>query len=139
MRDILVHLRLMQLFTHGAHNFCARTPFFSDHEFFNQTYLGLEEDYDSVIERMIGLFGEDSIQYLTLHSEVCEKLSHLPSIGVKENYDFFQALLLLEHELCLKVKDYITQDCTAGTEQLLGEICNKSEIRQYKEKQRTKK
>jgi DNA-binding ferritin-like protein len=60
MKDLAVHLRAMQIYAHTAHNLCARVPFFQDHAFFADTYSALEDDYDSVIERIIGTKGEQA-------------------------------------------------------------------------------
>ena len=140
MREILKQLRLIQLFTHGAHNFCARTPFHSDHEFFGSVYSSVEGDYDSVLERIIGLHGEEAVQYPTLHVEVAQRLQQLPSVGVKENSTFYQALLQLDAELCAKINEVIkVGSVSPGTEQTLGSICESTEIRDYKIKQRIKK
>jgi len=140
MREILKQLRLIQLFAHGAHNFCGRTPFHSDHEFFGEVYSTVEGDYDSVIERIIGLLGEEAVQYQSLHSEVAQRLQQLPSVGVKENSTFYQVLLQLDNELCSKISEVIKGGSVSpGTEQTLGAICESAEIRDYKIKQRIKK
>jgi len=139
MKQLLIQLRTMQLFTHGAHNLCSKVLFFQDHDFFGSVYTVLEGDYDSVLERMIGLHGEESLDYPNLLNAIATKLKPLPSVGVKENSEFFKALLTLEVELCSLIKQTIAKGTTPGTEQLIGEIANQSEMRQYKIKQRIKK
>ena len=138
MRDILIHLRAMHLFAHNAHNFVARAPFHSDHAFFGETYEAMSDAYDSVIERIIGLMGEEAVKPQTLLLEVNEKLKMAPSTGVKENKVFYQFQLMLEQELCKKVSMTIAAGVSPGTEQLLGNLCDFSEMRQYKIKQRIK-
>jgi len=139
MQELILHLRCMQLFSHNAHNLMSRVPFFQDHEFFGEVYAALEGDYDSVVERTIGLMGEQATGLNTLPERIALKMKSLPSIGVKENSTFLQALLSLEAELCKLVALEISKGVSSGTEQLIGEICNQSEIRQYKIKQRLKK
>jgi DNA-binding ferritin-like protein len=138
MRDILVHLRAMHLFAHNAHNLVARAPFHSDHAFFGETYEALSDAYDSVAERIIGLMGEEALKPQTLLLEVGEKLKMAPSTGVKENKVFYQFQLMMEQELCKKISMTIAAGVSPGTEQMLGDLCDKSEVRQYKIKQRIK-
>lgn len=138
MKELAILLRAMQMFSHSAHHLMARTPFHSDHEFFSEVYQGLDDDYDSVIERMIGLSGEEGAQLQAILVGVSSKLVGAPSIGVKENALFYQHQLKFEMELCTLIAQII-QSTSPGTEQLIGEICNKSEMRQYKIKQRIKK
>lgn len=139
MLPIIQHLRAMQLFSHHAHNLVSRVIFFADHEFLGEVYTALDGEYDSVVERLIGLKGEDSLALQPLLASVTAKLANAPSVGVKENKVFFQYLLAQEQELCKLVE----VECKAlgtsqGTIQLLGDIGNRSEIRQYKLKQRLK-
>lgn len=138
MRDILVHLRAMQMFAHTAHNLVARAPFHSDHDFFGDTYKAAESAYDGVAERIIGLMGEEALRPQTILLEVAEKLKMAPSVGVKENKVFYQHQLMMEQELCKRVSAAIAAGVSPGTEQLLGTLCDESEIRQYKIKQRIK-
>lgn len=140
MIELLACLRALQLFTHHAHNLCARVAFFSDHEFFGEVYGEAESDYDSVIERIIGKKGEvPELELGSFMSKVTAKLSGAPSIGQKENKVFFMHQLKMEENIC----SYVEQLCKAGglsqgQIQLLGDIAQRSEIRQYKIKQRCK-
>ena len=59
-----------------------------------------------------------------------------PSTGVKENKVFYQFQLMMEQELCKKISMAIAAGVSPGTEQMLGDLCDKSEVRQYKIKQR---
>lgn len=138
MRDILVHLRTMQMFAQTAHQLVARGPFHSDHAFFGDAYEAAADAYDSVAERIIGLMGEEALKPQTILLEVNEKLKMAPSTGVKENKLFYQFQLMMEQELCKKVSMAIAAGVSPGTEQMLGDLCDKSEVRQYKIKQRIK-
>lgn len=139
MKDLLIHLRAMNIFAHSAHNLVARTPFHSDHLFFGDTYEALDADYDAVIERMIGLYGEEGAELSSIMAAVAQKLAGVPSVGVKENSMFYAKLLQMEQELCSMITKLISAKVSPGTEQTLGTICEKSEIRQYLIKQRIKK
>jgi hypothetical protein len=45
---------------------------------------------------------------------------------------------MMEQELCKKISMTIAAGVSPGTEQLLGNLCDFSEVRQYKIKQRIK-
>ena len=139
MLELLILLRASQLFTHSAHNLCARTPFHQDHAFFADSYSAFEDAYDSIAERIIGLYGEDSMELNRIMSEVAQKLQNCPSTGVKENKAFYEYQLQLEQELCSKVEAICKNPkASQGVIQTCGTLCEQSEIRQYKIKQRIK-
>ena len=137
MLELAVILRAMQLFSHSAHHLCARTPFHQDHEFFSSVYQAAEDGYDSVIERIIGLYGEDSVELNRIVAEVASKLQNCPSTGVKENKAFYEYQLKFEQELCAKVEAICKNPkASQGIIQLCGDLANLSETRQYKIKAR---
>lgn len=138
MIPVIIHLRAMQMYAHHAHNLCARVVFFQDHDAFGAFYSEYEGDYDDVVERQIGLAGDGGLELSAILSGVAQKLSGKPTVGVKENAIYFATLLTMEQELCSTIKPLLPS-VSEGTRQLLGEICNKSEKRQYKIKQRLKK
>lgn len=139
MKEIAILLRCLQLYSHNAHHLVARSVFFQDHEFLGSLYLVAEEDYDSVIERIIGLFGSDGLDLPNIQLMACQKMASLPSL-VKENAAYMQVILQLEKELCVHIEELVRSgQTTVGTEQMLGDVADKSEIRQYKLKQRTQK
>lgn len=133
-------LRAMQIYAHAAHHLVARAPFHSDHEFFGEVYPEYEADFDGVSERIIGLHGEEYMNLNEQLAAVSSKLQGLPTTGVKENATFYQALLQLEQELCSMGNQICKHpEASEGLKQLVGGICDKSEVRQYKMKQRIKK
>lgn len=139
MLDLAVLLRAMQMYAHSAHHLCARIVFMQDHEFFSETYQALEGGYDQVIERIIGLYGEDSLNLQSLIAEVQDKIKDCPSVGVKENKTFYEYQLKFEKELCDLVETLCKNPkITQGTIQTIATISELSEIRQYKIKQRLK-
>jgi DNA-binding ferritin-like protein len=93
MKVLLIHLRAMQLFTQHAHNLCGRVAFQQDHEFFGGVYEALDADYDSVVERIIGLGGEQDLELGSILLGVSAVLKGSPSIGVKENSVYYKHLL----------------------------------------------
>lgn len=131
MTKIAILLRLLQLFAHNAHNMASGPTFFADHEHLGELYPQYEEQYDSVIERMIGL--DDSLN-LTMITMQAAQGSSTMSLAQP-----FQELVEAEDLLREEINIYLAEGhCAEGTRQLLGEIANQSEARQYKLRQRIK-
>lgn len=137
MREIIILLRTMQLYAHNAHNLSRGSLFFQDHEFLGDLYPEYEKHYDSVVERMIGL--GQQIDLLEVQVMAVEQLRSLPSMS-QENKEMFMLILDMESSLCSLI-DAIIQGSnpSEGTRQMLGDICDKSEARQYKLNQRIRK
>ena len=138
MKELLYLLRAMQIYSHNCHNLVKGPLFFGDHDFFGGTYKSLDTDYDSVAERIVGLYGEEPLQLQSILSRSASIIADAPSIGVEDNKIYFQYQLGLEDKLCNIVYQILEKSVTAGTEQLITEICNKAESRKYFIKQRLK-
>lgn len=138
MKELLILLRAMQLYAQSAHHLVKGTPFHSDHAFFGSVYEEVAGDFDDLAERIIGLYGEEPMALQPLLVSVVNKLSDAPSTGVEDNKVFYAHQLKMEDSLCKLVEKIVMAGVNPGTEQLIGEICNKSEMRKYKIKQRMK-
>lgn len=135
--EILCQIRAMQLFYHNAHHMVKGPLFPGDHGLFGSFYTELDGQYDSVGERFIGLFGQP-LELSKILVKVYNKVNSLPS-EVNENKDFFIAGLELEKQLCSMCEHLDkTPDATSGLRQLIGNIADVCEARQYKIKQRVK-
>jgi DNA-binding ferritin-like protein len=135
MKELAVLLRKLQLFTHNAHNLIQGENFLPYHELLGELYPAYEADYDDVVERIIGLYGTESIDLLAIQMSAVQKLQEYP-IGPSDALGMFKVILHCEKEL----QDYVNKLCknpsvTEGSKQLIGEIANKSEMRSYKLKQ----
>lgn len=122
-------LRAGQVYAHHAHNVCQGPQFFADHAFLGEVYAGYEGDYDDVIERQIGLTGEapDTFQILRDALDLVENLGD----------QYFESILMIDRSICSFCKEYCNSPgVSEGTKQLVGEICNKAEMRGYKIGQR---
>ena len=123
-------LRYLQFYAHFAHNKCGGPTFLVDHPFLAELYAGYEDDYDAVIERMIGL--DESVDLIKIHKAASE--------GLKEPKSFdeaFKEILQCEEELCGAL-DKLNKGASIGTQNLLADMADRSEMRQYKLKQRLK-
>lgn len=130
MEQLAAILRSLQLFAHNAHNMAKGASFFADHKFLGQVYPEYESAYDSVVERAIGL---DMQMDLSTVTRMAAEGSSVMSLEAP-----FMSLLEGEQLVCESIESILQTPVTEGTKQLLGEICNQSESRQYKIKQRIK-
>lgn len=129
-------LRMMNLFYHSAHNLTKGPNFEGDHEMFSDFYTAIIGDYDSIVERAIGMDMETVGDVCEQLKVVYTKLEKLPKTS--SNDEKFEIGLNLEKELCKIVQAICSAKVSPGVEQLVGEMGNQSEIRQYKIKQRLK-
>lgn len=137
MKEIAVLLRAMQLYAHNAHNLVKGSLFFQDHDFLGELYPMYEADYDSVIERMIGLGSSPDLVQIQI--DAVEHLKQHPSM-FQENKECLKLILAMEQSLCSLVEAIIQgSNPSEGTRQMLGNICDLSESRQYKINQRVSK
>jgi DNA-binding ferritin-like protein len=103
-------------------------------------YNAAESDYDAVAERIIGTMGEEQLPSLSEQMKaVFAKVNTLPLVGVKENSVMFETILQLEKEICAAVTAAVASGVSEGTKQLIGDICNRLEVEQYKISRRLKK
>lgn len=129
LNKLAADIRFMQIYAHNAHNLVKGPAFFQDHEFLGELYPIYEQTYDGIIERMIGL--GQKVDVVEIH-----KIAFL----TLENADLDLSnwagkILQFEKYICLEIEKLIPGQ-SEGTRQFLGEICNQSEMRQYKLKQR---
>lgn len=127
-------LRMMNLYYHNSHNLVKGSSFKGDHELFADFYEQTSANYDDVVERGIGL-GLDKVASLSGQlSLISQKIDGLPEVN--SNLERFAVSLSVEQELCKIVEVICYSKVSPGVEQLVGEIGNQSEMRQYKIKQR---
>lgn len=128
MEKLITILKIMNLYAHNCHNLTKGSTFFQDHEFLGEIYAQYDADYDDCVERAIGLGSQLNLPKLTMDAAAdTAKLPH--------NERMFVILLNLENALRTEINS-LYPAASVGTQQLIGEISNKSEMRTYKLKQR---
>lgn len=132
MEELAANFRYMQLFAHMAHNQVSGMHFFEDHEFLGELYGTYEGVYDDLIERMIGL--DQSPDIKEINDEANEYLQEAePTAGL----GFFSHLLECEEEVCEMIEKLVKEEgLTQATINLLVQIADDAEKRQYKLKQK---
>jgi DNA-binding ferritin-like protein len=131
----LIHLatlfRIINLYSHHAHNLTFGCTFMQDHEFFAELYDFADGVYDDCIEREIGTASENI--------DLCQIL--------KDSYDLIEQLDDNYFENILKLLDeainFIEESCkdgklSQGTINMLVGHADKIEVLQYKIKRRLK-
>ena len=136
MKELAIILRAMQIYSHNAHNLVERVLFFQDHDFLGEIYPVYESDYDSVIERIIGL-SEVAPNLIEIQDAALVIVKTMPPKEV-ENSAYLQKIEEMERKLRAHISA-IYPKTTIGTQQLIGDIADRSEQRSYKLKQRIKK
>ena len=137
LKELVVLLRTMQLFYHNCHNVCFGATFLSDHNLFADFYGQIEDDYDSVAERLIGLYGK---QHLSL-KEIMEKVEDLVEELQEPNKAAVEGMLAQGGLLEFRLKSTIDMLCKStelseGSRNLLAQVADNAEMRIYKIRQR---
>lgn len=141
MKEALVKLIAqilgMKFAYHNAHLLAKNPQFFADHAALGEFYSALESDFDSVSERLIGLFGPEAFSLALILQQAMVKLPQAPA---PDNATYFSQGLQQEQEL-QQLGGMICKlpECSEGTKQLIGNILDDSESRVYKIKQRLRK
>lgn len=134
MIDLAAYLRFMQFYAHICHNLTSGPTFYQDHASFGSLYEDYETAYDGVVERCIGLGLNINLFVIT---EKAGKLLAKKSDDASDPKAMFKSLLECEQKLCNHIVTLLGSS-TEGTKQMLGNLCNESEVRQDKLKQRLK-
>lgn len=134
MQKIAIILRTAQLLAHNAHNLASGPTFFADHDFFGDLYAEYEGDYDSLVERYIGLdlAGSGELQEITRMAGI-----GAGSYNIMSTESAIRALVGLEDDLVVEIVKQAGL-ATIGTQNLLQGLADKSEARVYKFNQRIK-
>lgn len=132
MQELLIKLRLLQIFAQQSHNLIQSETFFGDHCFLEEVYKQTSSDYDSVAERTIGTLGDRPLHMHEILESVSKRAALLPPLASAPDV-IFKALKVMEVDLCEFIEEAVRdEEVSEGTKQLIGEIANKSEMRQYK-------
>lgn len=131
MKELAVLLRALQLYAHNCHNLVSGPTFFQDHEFLGEIYSSAEGDYDSVIERMLGK--KMDLDLVRVQVEAAVKLKGLPLTSAQE---MFMTIAQLSDAIKQQINVVISEPISEGMKQLVGEIYNQLEIKDYKLGQR---
>ena len=134
MNELIITFRCAQFVAHNFHNFAKGYSFFADHEFLGSLYGTYEEAYDGLVERTIG--SNKPIDLRDITNQAAERANAF-SADTMSCDEMFSTLQSMEESICVWCKTY-TSGASLGTANLLADLADKSEARQYKLKQRIK-
>lgn len=135
MDQLATLYRAAQFYAHTAHHFAKGATFYQDHEVLGELYAAYESAYDSLVERMIGN-GEpfNAQQILTNAAAEANRYADPATFSQQTS---FQVLLGIEQRIRASI-DIQIQSQTQGTQNLLAQLADDSEMRNYKLQQRLK-
>ena len=133
--NLAIAYRGAQILAHAGHNAISGPTFFSDHAYLEDLYGTYESAYDDLIEKVIGLGG--SVDFPLITSKACSIGASFNPQG-KSADEIFQAVLTLEKQFCVLISSALAGGCTNGIQNLLQDLCDQAERRQYKLGQRLK-
>lgn len=131
MEELATLLKHMNLYAHNGHNLAKGPLFLQDHSFLSDLYEAYDGHYDDVVERMIGLNMPCDLKQIAVLAA-----SHLDQVG--DNKSILLHLLQLEKECCAHIEQLVESGLSQGTINLLADLADKSEQRQYLIQRRTK-
>lgn len=130
MKNLAILARALQLFAHNAHNLCSGPTFHEDHEFFGGLYGKYDGIYDLLVEKMIGI-GETP-DLLEINKTAAGAVA-----GFTTNQGAYQVLFATETAFQTNIRKEYAK-ASIGVQNLLAQLYDDSENRQYKIKQRIK-
>lgn len=137
MQTLASIYRFLQLFAHAGHHLAKGCTFNQDHAFFGELYGAYEEAFDEVVERLIGTGKLKSVKdRIALDTKASAILAKTDSEELTCAEDYFEILLEMETEICGKIEKLIEGKLSQGTINLLAQLADDSEKRQYKLAQR---
>lgn len=135
MKTLATLFLAARLYAHRAHNLVSDESFFADHDFLGGLYEAYDSAYDAVIERMIGLGQE--VQFFSISKEAQAAFDRIGRED-KDCEAFFRRLLSIESGIRRQIETE-NKGASLGTQNLLQDMADQSEMRTYKLKQRAKK
>lgn len=125
---LITYFKYMNFYAHIAHNYSKGETFFQDHDFFGELYETYEDIYDKLVERYIGL--DKDLDLVKLHVKAAQALKEFDGC-----HHAFEELLMCEEAVCEACKE-MSKAATLGLGNMLAQIADDSEARQYRIKQR---
>lgn len=134
MTVLASYLRSMQLYYHHVHHHLSGPSFFADHEHAADSYSAVEGQFDSVVERIIGTHGCDTLDLNEMLARVAKYLKGAPGVEAS-SIDFWRHALRMEESL-QKMTEALCKSADEADKQLISTIGDVSKSRGYQLKRR---
>ena len=135
MEKLASFLKFMYFYAGHAHRFVAHSSYFADHSFLGELYETYDDAYDAIVERMIGL-GMEVNEFDIINAAAAQFNKHRDE-KIDQNIGYFVRILAFEKQLCAMLNE-ANKNATLGSQNLIQDFCDQSEMRQYKLGQRVK-
>jgi len=136
LQHVLAILRATHWNAWSSHWQAKGVAFFADHELFAKIYESIEDDIDKLAEKLVGFYGNQSVDAMPS----MELTYGMLSMCASEKNPFKRALMLEEHlQMCLEQAYEELEDkekMTLGMDDLLQSIGDQHESFMYFLKQR---
>lgn len=133
MQTLAAIYRFLQLLAHSGHHMARGCCFLHDHPFLGDLYKAYDAAFDLLCERMVGCGDiKDAKARLALDAKAAGYLAKADTEELDEAEDYYNLLLEMEKEICTKIAALSKDKLSQGTMNLLAQLADESEQRQYK-------
>lgn len=122
--ELATLFRILNLYSHHAHNLAKGDTFLQDHAFFAEIYELSDDFYDSLVERHIGTIGDDV--------DLCKILKSSTEIIDNLNMDFYHNIYVLLNESLDMINKMCNYGISMGTQNLIQGQADQVEVLIYK-------
>ena len=133
-RTIMTYLELLYMFYQSAHWQTKGSEFYADHLLFQRLYEGIREEIDNVGEKLVGVYGEQYVDF-SLRLASINKLSDFLDI-IQNQQAFISTGIAIEIKLQDLLQEVDSGTFSAGVKDLFAGIANSHEGHLYLLKQR---
>lgn len=134
MKTLATLFLACRFYAHRAHNLTAGESFFADHDYLGSLYETYDDAYDAIVERMLGLGQEVAFFAITKEAQAAFERAARDD---RDADSFFRRLLSMESGIRKALKEESAK-ASLGTQNLLQDMADQSEMRTYKLGQRAK-
>ena len=145
LKKYLALMKALQNYYQHAHWISKGEPYYGDHLLFERLYGSLNEQIDSLAEKMVGLGGDHFVCVKTVMGITSKILSHVPEMDDNTlGYELAKSSLKLEKMFLAMTKSLYSKmkedgSLTLGLDDMLMSLYNEHEGNVYLLQQRVKR
>ena len=145
LKKYLALMKAIQNYYQHAHWISKGEPYYADHLLFERLYGSLNEQIDTLAEKMVGVGGDHFVCVKTVMGITAKILSHVPEMDRNTlGYEMVQTAIKLEKMFLVYTKNLYTKmkedgSLTLGFDDMLMSLYNEHEGNAYLLGQRIKR
>lgn len=132
----VIYSRILHIYYQHCHNLTYGSSFVGDHTVFNDFYEEVADNYDRLSEYTVSQFGNKEFNTTVIHESIMEELQNY-KVENMTSQEMFNSSLILEFKFYNILKE-LDIKASIGLKNMIGDFAEKSDVRQYKIKQRLK-